>query len=158
MWANIWELALRLVAALFAGGAIGWEREWRNKPAGLRTHMLVSLGSAITILASIEYAEDFHRLYGLRIDPLRVVQGVIGGVGFLGAGAILQRHGAVQGLTTAASIWTAAAIGVTCAMGYFEIAGISVGLVLITLYLIGRLETKLPTQRRQMDDEDSPAS
>lgn len=154
MWANNWELGLRLVVAVIAGGAIGWEREWQRKTAGLRTHMLVSLGSAITILASIEYSEDFHRHTQTFVDPLRVVQGVIGGVGFLGAGAILQRKGSVRGLTTAASIWTAAAIGIVCAMGYFEIAAISVGLTLVTLYVVGGLVPKIrKTRTRQLSEE-----
>lgn len=153
MWTSDWELALRLVVAIVAGGAIGWEREWRKKPAGLRTHMLVSLGAAITILASIEYTEDFYLTRGVAIDPLRVVQGVIGGIGFLGAGAILQRKGNVRGLTTAASLWTAAALGITCAMGYFEIAGISVALTLLTLYVVGLFTARVLDPNRSTGDE-----
>lgn len=117
------ELLLRLLLSALLGGLIGWEREARHKSAGLRTHMLTSLGAAGFTLAGLLV---FHEHGGgdSEIDPLRIVQGVATGIGFLGAGAILKRDAEAHGLTTAAGIWTAGAAGATCGLGYFLAAGL----------------------------------
>ncbi len=100
-----------LMAALF-GGVLGYEREHRGKAAGLRTHMLVAMGAALFVLVP-------ERVGMQSADISRVIQGIVAGVGFLGAGAIVKRHAAedVEGLTTAAGIWLTAAIGITCGLG-----------------------------------------
>lgn len=151
---TFWETALRLALALFGGAVLGWEREYRDKPAGLRTHMMVSLGSAVFVVVSLRLANDMNMAAGkLQFDPLRVLQGVIGGIGFLGAGVIIRAGGRVHGLTTAASIWLSAAIGVTCGLGYYEIAGLSAGLGLLVLLLVGFLEHRLSLPEPQEDSE-----
>ena len=134
-------VALRLLAAVVLSMAIGWERERREKPAGLRTHMLVGLGAAAFYLLAIEFvlggmkdAED------IRPDPMRIFEGVITGIGFLGAGAIIQRGSEVRGLTTGAGIWVAGAIGLACGGGYFVIAGVVTVLAIVILAVVGWLE------------------
>jgi putative Mg2+ transporter-C (MgtC) family protein len=138
------QAAARLgVAALF-GMALGIEREWRQKPAGLRTHMLVALAAAtFTILTN----ELFHASLAVtpdsKADPARVIEGVIAGVAFLGAGTIIQSRGDVKGLTTGASIWLAGAIGLACGGGYYAIAAIVLAYALVTLVVLGFLEARL---------------
>jgi putative Mg2+ transporter-C (MgtC) family protein len=122
----------RLGAAVGFAAAIGWEREWRRKPAGLRTHILVSLGAAAFVVIALRTApgELANASSAAQVDLSRVIQGVAGGIGFLGAGTIIQGRGNVEGLTTAASLWLAAAVGIAAGTG--ELA---LGLVLTTLAL-----------------------
>lgn len=142
--ADLWEITLRLFLAAVAGGVLGWERERQQKPAGLRTHMMVALGSAIFMAVSLRLMHTVAKGSGeLQFDPLRVLQGIIGGIGFLGAGAIIQSRGDVKGLTTAASIWLVAAIGVTCAVGEYAIAGLSAGLGFTILKGVGMFEVRV---------------
>ncbi|MGE0593630.1 MAG: MgtC/SapB family protein [Vicinamibacterales bacterium] len=123
------ELLLRLAAATLAGAALGLDREAHQKSAGLRTLALVGLASAIFMVAGLA-----HEGTG-EVDPLRVVQGIVTGVGFLGAGTILQKEdeAAVLGLTTAATIWIDAALGVAFAMGLWATGIIGLGLALLVL-------------------------
>lgn len=130
------RVVLRILAATLVGAVIGWERERTGKSAGLRTHMLVSLSSAIFVLAPLEA--------GMRIDDVsRVVQGVAAGIGFIGAGAILKLTEArvIEGLTTAAGIWLTAALGLAAGLGRFGLAAISAVLAWLILALVARLET-----------------
>jgi putative Mg2+ transporter-C (MgtC) family protein len=140
---DFWEHLGRLLLALFAGAILGWEREAQDKPAGLRTHMMVSFGAAIFMVLSMDFVNDLPEGYGPLPDPLRVLQGIVGGVGFLGAGTIIQSRTGVQGITTAATIWLAAAIGAAAGMGYYAITIASVILALATLVLFGILEAHL---------------
>lgn len=128
-------VVMRLGLAVVLGAAIGYERERRGKDAGLRTHMLVTLGATIFILVPATSGMD-------TADASRVMQGVVSGIGFLGAGAILKQEKGqeVKGLTTAASIWVAAAIGVSIGYGREATAVASTVMALIVLGLIGRLE------------------
>ncbi len=104
--ASLLDFWLRLGIAAICGGAIGWERERKSRPAGLRTHMLVAIGACAFTLLSIEIGERDKE-----VDPTRMLQGIIGGVGFLGAGAILQGREGVRGMTTAAGHWAVPAMG-----------------------------------------------
>src|SRR5919112_2991499 len=110
-----WEVLLRLLLASLLCGAIGFERETRDQPAGFRTHILLGLGAALFTLVSAYGFEPFTRAAlgsgGLQFDPTRIAAQIIAGVGFLGAGAIIRQGGDVRGLTTAASLWTTSAIG-----------------------------------------------
>jgi len=121
------EIILRLVLAAVAGGIIGFEREKVHKPAGMRTHMLVSTGAALFMLASVTAFIEF--------DPLRVAAGIVTGIGFLGAGTIFRAKDHVTGLTTAASLWAVAAVGLSIAVGLYLISFVSVILILIILQL-----------------------
>jgi putative Mg2+ transporter-C (MgtC) family protein len=136
-----WEIAARLGSAVLAGGVLGWERELQDKPAGLRTHMMVSLGAAVPIIAALHFqalANSDSQV--LQIDPFRIVQGIMGGIGFLGAGAIIQSRRWVHGLTTAATIWVSAAIGVVCGFGYYLLVGTATGMALMVLLIFGYIE------------------
>jgi len=120
--ASVTEVALRLLVAIAIGGLIGWDRERADKPAGLRTHMLVALGSASFTLLGFEVGDHLSPKTGEGFDPTRVLQGVIGGIGFLGAGAIIQNRGHVSGITTAASVWVAGALGSATGVGAYVLA------------------------------------
>ncbi len=121
------EDAARLVLAGICAGCIGWDREARGRPAGLRTHMLVALGAATFVLLGERLAAEAvaQGADAIRFDPGRIVAAIVGGIGFLGAGAIIHSGGNVRGLTTAAGMWLTAAIGVAFGMGAY-VLGLSV--------------------------------
>jgi len=135
------EVIIRMGLAMLFGGLIGLEREVKNRPAGLRTNMLVALSAAIfTLLAAELISESTEQAEIIRIDTLRIIEAVIAGVAFLGAGAIIRSAEGVTGLTTGASLWMSGAIGVACGGGYYVIAVIGAVLALVVLYVIGLLE------------------
>jgi len=123
------EMVLRLLAATVLGAAIGYQRERAGKPAGLRTHTLISVGAALFTVASL-YG------FGATADPARIAAGIVAGIGFLGAGAIIRRdEGLVAGLTTATTIWAVAAIGLAVGAGLYLVSAVATALILIVLYL-----------------------
>jgi putative Mg2+ transporter-C (MgtC) family protein len=130
------ELLLRVVLAAALGGAIGFERELREREAGLRTHMLVSVGAALFTLVSAYAWMDwrFSTAEGLVFDPTRIAAQIVTGIGFLGAGAIIRQGLSVRGLTTAATLWVVAAIGMATGAGYYAAAVITTVLVLFSLW------------------------
>jgi putative Mg2+ transporter-C (MgtC) family protein len=130
------EALLRLVLAAALGGVIGIERELREREAGFRTHMLVALGSALFTIVS---AYGFHAFLSsganvIRADPTRIAAQIVTGIGFLGAGAIIRQGLSVRGLTTAATLWVVAAIGLAVGAGYYSGALITTGLVVLALW------------------------
>ena len=135
------DSALRLLAAFLAGGTVGLERQIHGRPAGLRTHILVSLGAAIAVIAGV-HAEQV--LPGISIDTGRIIAGIITGIGFLGAGTIVKYREGVGGLTTAACIWLVAMIGVLCGFAFYSLAGIATAAALLVLLVLDVLEDKLP--------------
>lgn len=154
---TITELILRLATAVGAGAAIGFEREIRDKAAGLRTHILVALGAATFLLMSAGYAEG-HMTEEPIVDPLRVVGGLIGGIGFLAAGVIMEQRGNVHGLTTAASLWMTAALGAAAGLGQFPLVGFAVAITLLVLWPIQYIEHNvLEGAAKRKHDEHSPA-
>ena len=133
------EIVLRLGIALLFGGAIGFERQYKNRPAGMRTHILVCIGACIIALIQVEIASkamrdalEYPELVGtIRSDEARLIAQVVSGVGFLGAGTIIVTKQSVTGLTTAASLWAIAGVGIAIGMGFYAIAIISfIGIVL----------------------------
>ncbi len=132
------EAGLRLFLALVFGGIIGWERERHNQPAGLRTHMLICMGSALLMLLSVALSLQFPDAQ--RADPGRIAAQVVSGIGFIGGGAILHLRGSVRGITTAASLWVVAGLGLSIGAGMYVISTLAVVLVFITLALITRVE------------------
>lgn len=144
------RIVVRLLVASLLGGLIGYERESQGKSAGLRTHMLVALGSALFVLSPL--------LSDMAVaDMSRVLQGIIAGIGFLGAGAIIKSRGEhdVRGLTTAASIWLTAAVGITAGMGREMLALVSTLFALFILAALRRLEANIE-RKRMRDDSDAP--
>lgn len=130
------HVALRLFLASCLAALVGWEREALDKPAGLRTHMLVGLGAASFTLSGLSVFSQHGADYS-NMDPIRVIEGVAGGIGFLGAGAIIKNGSDSRGLTTAASIWTVGGIGAACGAGFYAIAVATAAAALVVL-LIGR--------------------
>lgn len=125
------EILIRLLISIVLGALIGIERERRNRPAGLRTHILVSLGSALFTITSIQFSKSFGN-----VDPSRIAANIVTGIGFLGAGAIMKEGLTIKGLTTAATIWVSSAIGLACGMGYYIpaiLTSISTLIILISL-------------------------
>jgi putative Mg2+ transporter-C (MgtC) family protein len=142
-------LAIRLILAALAGGLVGFEREMRGRQAGFRTHMLVCVGSALVMIVSAQVALVPWRPPGgggvnLQVDPSRIAYGVMTGVGFLGAGAIVKEGMTIRGLTTAAALWCVAAIGLAAGLGLYVIAVLATALVLLVLWALGLLENYLP--------------
>lgn len=138
------DLALRLVVASVLGGVIGLEREIHQHPAGMRTHLLVSLGSAVFTVLSIAGFESPAGPNGVTpTDPSRVAAQIVSGIGFLGGGAILHHGGNVRGLTTAASLWAVAAVGMAAGAGLFVMAAVSAVLVIVALEVFQRLERSI---------------
>jgi putative Mg2+ transporter-C (MgtC) family protein len=134
-------IAFRLVGAILMGAVIGFEREYRNHPAGLRTHILVSLAAAVFAVISIEVVHMHH--FGeaqVRVDPLRVVEAVTSGVAFLAAGMIIFSQGQVRNLTTGAGMWLAGGVGLSVGLGYWNIAAFATFACLIVLSVLGRIE------------------
>ena len=134
-----WEIGLRLLCALVLGLIIGIEREYTHRPAGMRTHILVALGSCAVMLTGQMIFAQYHP-YGATPDPARLAAQVIAGVGFLGAGTILRDGVNVKGLTTAASLWVVACLGLAVGGGYYVIALAGTILVILTLTLFELLQ------------------
>jgi putative Mg2+ transporter-C (MgtC) family protein len=134
--------ALRLGAAALLGGLIGFERELKRKPAGLRTHMTVALGACLFCLLTLELMHQAVVVRGdlARTDPIRVIEAVTAGVAFLAAGTILTARGEVEGLTTGAGLWVAGAIGVACGIGQLPLAAFVTLLLLLVLVVMRRIE------------------
>lgn len=137
---SLTEMSLRLLLALGLGGLIGLERELGGHPAGFRTHILVCLGSAVIVLLSMYGFSDFAAEPNVRLDPARLAAQVISGVGFLGAGTIMRNGFGVTGLTTAASLWVSAAIGLSAGAGFYYGAAIATFLVVMSLFALNKVE------------------
>lgn len=135
------QIIIRLILAFLLGGLIGFEREFHGRAAGLRTHILVCLGSTLIMLTSMHL---FHLYRGIAtVDPARIAAGVITGIGFLGAGTIIRFGASVRGLTTAASLWAVAGIGLAIGSGFYLGAYLTAAMVLFTLFFLTRLERAL---------------
>lgn len=153
-----YDALLRILIATILGAILGLERELTAKPAGLRTHMLVAEGSALFIVGAILLAENTDTGTFATIDPTRVGSTIVTGVGFLGAGMILRSGDRVQGLTTAAGIWVAAAIGMLVGSGFYIVAVFGTVLSLVTLIGLRTIERKVLRPRTAAmlgeDDDD----
>lgn len=144
---SLFEITVRLLLSLIMGGMIGMEREYRNQPAGLRTHILVCIGSTVIALiqvqiaaSSLSYALIYPELSTvIRSDQARLIAQVVSGIGFLGAGTIIVSDRSIRGLTTAASIWAVAGLGLSIGMGYYIIAISSFIGILFALLVVKRL-------------------
>jgi putative Mg2+ transporter-C (MgtC) family protein len=153
-WLEFWDDLTRLGAAAILGGALGFEREWKGHWAGLRTHMMVSIGCAILVVGALDVAGTQREVV------TRVIQGIASGIGFLGAGTILKldKKQEIKGLTTASSIWLAAALGTTAGLAQYALA---VAAAVISLFVLGVLgpaekflERRQAENRRERDEAD----
>ncbi len=149
-WAEIFEhgVVTKLLYAVVLSGLIGLEREWHGRAAGLRTHVLVCLGATILLTAArsatVAFASDLGTQGSLVLDPNRIAAGIVTGIGFLGAGAVLRTGDLIRGLTTAACIWFVAALGVVIGNGLYAVAIVSTLLVLLVLILFDVIEHAIP--------------
>jgi len=143
------EITLRLLIALICGGLVGLERSYHARPAGFRTHTLVCLASALLMLVTVYEGQwfDYRGMGRVAIDPTRMAQGIMTGIGFLGAGVIMKEGLSVRGLTTAASIWITAAIGVLVGIGFYFPAALALAMTLGTLSAFRWFENKMPSQQ-----------
>ncbi|MCX7656034.1 MAG: MgtC/SapB family protein [Treponemataceae bacterium] len=140
------DSVLRLLLSFVAGAMVGFERTSRHQVAGLRTHILISVGSTLLMLLSIWIPEQFQ--YAKGGDPGRIAAQVVSGIGFLGAGAIMRLGNNVKGLTTAASLWLIAAVGLAIGAGFYLAAGVTLLISLFTLVIMARFEKRLfPAER-----------
>ncbi|HEX9955309.1 MAG TPA: MgtC/SapB family protein [Allosphingosinicella sp.] len=138
------ELALRLGLAALVGLLLGLDREMRGVDAGIRTHALVALSSAMIMISSLLLYAELRKAGADAPDPLRAVQGLAQSIGFIAAGMIFVRGGAVRNMTTAANIWIAAAVGIACGCGQYALVLIGAGLALILLTALKAVERFLP--------------
>lgn len=136
------EIFLQIFLAAVFGGIIGLEREYTKKEVGLRTYMLICVGSALFAIIGIQGLSIFAGMPDVSLDPIRIVQAVAIGMGFIGSGLIIMRRGQVEGLTTAAGAWTVAAIGVTVGLGLYSIALFATMLCLLILGGLRLIEAK----------------
>ena len=138
------DVLLRLGLASVAGILLGLDREYRGLAAGIRTHALISLSSALIMVSALLIHADFQAHQSSDVDPLRVVQGLAQAVGFVAAGAIFFAQGNVHNLTTAANLWLAAALGIAAGAGQYRLVGAGLGIGLILLVLVRLLERFVP--------------
>ncbi|MFD2116439.1 MgtC/SapB family protein [Paenibacillus yanchengensis] len=156
MLASVWtiteyELTIRILISALCGGFIGLERELNNHAAGFRTHILVCIGSTCIMLLSVYGFAQFANESNVRIDPARLAAQVITGIGFLGAGAIMRTGSMISGLTTAASIWVVAAIGLCIGAGFMYVAGLATVLVVIILFVLNKIESVMMRRWRKRE-------
>ena len=138
----------RIAAALLVGGIVGFERTFHGRPAGFRTHSLVCIASTLLMLVTVYQSEwmTVVPLDVIRTDPTRMAQGIMTGIGFLGAGVIFKEGLTIRGLTTAASIWITAAIGILIGIGFYLPAAVGTGATILVLSVFRAIERKLPTE------------
>jgi putative Mg2+ transporter-C (MgtC) family protein len=158
-----WEILVRLAAAAALGGVIGIERELREREAGFRTHMLVSVGAALfTVVSAYAWTDfTFSQASGVTFDPTRIAAQIVTGIGFIGAGAIIRQGLTVRGLTTAATLWIVAAIGMACGAGFYWAAVIATAIALVglgPLRMVSRSLLDRPHRRELQIELDAKAS
>lgn len=154
--------AIRMLAAMVLAGIIGWERERRLKPAGLRTHILVALAACLFILVSQQFGNmSFGGNAEMRVDPLRLIEAVTAGVAFLAGGVIFTSGGKVRNITTGTSMWMAGAVGLACGAGQTPLAALATGMVVAVLIVLRQVERWADTHdsvRGEGDDDNDSGS
>lgn len=142
-------IAMRLILACVLGGLIGIEREFKDRPAGLRTHILTSLAAALFTIMAIELSLTLaNDEQNIQADPIRIIEAVTAGVAFLAAGTIITKHDGVSGLTTGAGMWLAGAIGIAVGAGYYAIAAMTTGLALVIFILLNTILSLMRSRNR----------
>lgn len=152
------DIALRLFVSVLSGVIVGLDREWRGKPVGIRTLALVSLGSALVCVGTVHLPMLAAQPDSTSRVVQGVIQGVLTGVGFLGAGVVMQREGKgeVKNLTTAAAVWVCAALGIACGLAAWSVVAVGIGLTLVVLVLMEPLDGLVERLRaRRRDGENS---
>ncbi len=140
---SLWTAVIRLALALAFGSVIGVEREWRQKHAGLKTMALVALGAAAFAMMSDTFGPENH-------NPGQIAAAVVGGIGFIGAGVIIQRGPTIHGVTTAATLWAAASVGVAAGLGQYALATVLTAGIVVVQFMVRRFEIKILRKRREV--------
>lgn len=155
-WLPFGVIALRIAIAAVLGGLIGFEREWRNHPAGLRTHILIAIAAASFGILGIEIVHSAQfESQASQLDPIRLIEAVTAGVAFLAAGTIIFSRGRVKGLTTGAGMWLAGAIGLAAGLGFWQVAVLATILALLVLGVMQTIEKRLGRgEADKIDPED----
>jgi len=150
------DIIVRLLVALVLCGLIGMERKHYRKPAGFRTNILVGMGAAVLAIMAVQIYADFNPTQA--VDVGRIIGQVVTGIGFLGAGAIIQSRGSVHGLTTAATLWVVAAIGMAVGLGYYFLGAMATLAALVVLEILGRIEFRItgPDKENSTHDNSGP--
>ena len=147
---SVWDIVLRMACAMLVGAVIGTEREFTHRPAGMRTHMLVSLGAcAVMITSQMLFAQ--YRVYGATPDPARLSAQVITGIGFLGAGTILKEGPTIKGLTTAAGLWASACTGLAVGAGFYECVLIAFAMIFLSIRLFPIVDAYIQENARDIN-------
>jgi len=152
-YGQVAEIGFRLALAGIAGGLVGLEREVRGRQAGFRTNLLVCMGSCLVMIVSLQFAahqwhaQTENRGININVDPARIAYGVMGGIGFLGAGTIIHHRGSVRGLTTAAALWCVAAVGLAAGFGMYAVTVLAAGMIVGALWLLDYVEDHVPKVR-----------
>ncbi len=158
-YTSISEMAIRMCLAVMLGAVVGFEREYRNRPAGLRTHMLVALAASSFMIIALEvFYRTQHMAEYARLDLLRVIEAVTAGVAFLAAGTIITSGTRVAGLTTGASLWLTGAVGLACGIGYYVVAALATALALFILVIVRVIERVMPTDDTHPTQSDKHGS
>ncbi len=147
------EIIIRLMLAVVIGGIIGFEREAHRRAAGLRTHILVCLSATLITLTSLYIADKYSGVYQ-HSDPSRIAAGIVMGIGFLGAGTIMRSKTSVFGLTTAASLWSVAAIGLALGCGFYKAALIASVAIIVALALLGKIAKRFLSKKQGVEEEE----
>lgn len=150
MWILDYEWIIKIVLSGILGGLIGYERESVQRPAGLRTHILVAIGATLVSAINTELISDLGGIDGVSIAPARYGAAVISGIGFLGAGTIIKEGSSVKGLTTAAGLWTVACIGLVVGHGYYLVATAASVFVFLTLEVIMQYQDRFGSRRKSI--------
>ena len=150
---DLGDIAFRLLAAVVVGVIIGIDREWRGKPVGVRTLALTSLGAALVCLTTVHLRALDNDPQAIARVVSGVIEGVMTGIGFIGAGAVIQRQREIEGLTTAATVWVTAALGIACALASWQVVAVGVGLTLGVLVLLHPLDFILDKQRARFKND-----
>jgi putative Mg2+ transporter-C (MgtC) family protein len=144
------EITIRVFAIILFSGLIGLDRELKHKPAGIKTHILVGLGSAVFTITSLYVFYEFKGQ--TQVDPGRIAAQIVTGIGFLGAGTIIQSGGSVRGLTTAASLWAVAGIGLAVGLGMYYLAALTTGCMLVVFIVINKFTGLVEQRVEDMED------
>ncbi|HEC69600.1 MAG TPA: MgtC/SapB family protein [Candidatus Omnitrophica bacterium] len=147
---NNWVILIRVFLSVILGGIIGFERSKKGRPAGLRTHILVAMGSCLIMVTSLYIYELYKGKAPL--DPARIAAGVVTGIGFLGAGTIIRSPQEIKGLTTAASIWVSAGIGLAIGCGLYFASFLTTILTFGTLFYLRKIETTIEIKKLKSSD------
>jgi len=145
---------IKLVLAVILGGLIGLEREYRRKPAGLKTYSLVALGATLFTLIGASLFSQYQGVEGVSYDPSRIIASIVAGIGFIGGGLIIRRQFTVEGLTTAAGLWIAAALGVAIGVGLYFLSIVATILSLFILHFLRSIEDSFLRKKHSIDKRD----